>query len=457
MLGRKAARMARAQLGIRGVSCAPEAREYLGAAFLPYDYIARPGLEISGSDEAMRASAVWACVDQISTTIATLPYEAYRRDAQGISRLIMPRPRIIESPHPDMSRVDWLTQMMVSLLLRGNAYGLVVGRDWMGFPSTILPLDPGTVSVTGGYKQPITYRVNGQLVSKEDMLHIRGITMPGKWLGLSVIDHARTTIGASLATDRFANEYFSEGLAPSGVLEVADDLSAEDADQLSRDFEARHGRSRRPVVLTNGAQWKPMSITPEESQFLATREFQVVDIARLFHVPAVMVGATEKSTSFGAGMAALMAAYDRMCIGGWLVRIETGLTSLLPRGQYVRGNTAALTRGTAAEQMALLNQGISAGIWSRNECRAMLDLPPVDGGDVYYVSNLLVPAAGQADLLDELGEDPTDEDGAIDGDDTQDTTSGDVSGAPGLVDSTFSTDNVMLDPIVGADAPNVSD
>lgn len=379
-----------------------ETREFLGGSFLPYDYILPPGLNVSGSEDALRISTVWACVNLITNHIATMPFETFKRDPGGVPRLVSPRPALIDRPHPEISRVDWLTQVQASLLLRGNSYSLVVGRDPYGRPTALLPVDPNLVTCNDDMSQPADYRLSGRPVADSAMVHIRGLTLPGRRKGLSVVSHARTTMGASLATDHFASQYFAEGLAPSGVLSTDDDLDPTDADDLARAFESRHGRSRRPVVLTSGLKWQPLSISPEESQFLATREYQVHDICRLFGVPPHMVGATDKTTSFGAGIQAMNTSFHSLAVQPWLVRLEVALTDLLPRGQYVKCNVSSILRGTVTERYAAYSTALGMGLMNVDEMRALEELPPLPNGlgQTFYVSNLLTAVGTAPDVVD---------------------------------------------------------
>lgn len=441
---------------LRGPAPRAEAREYLGGSFLPFDYIVRPGMEVSGVDEALRISTVWACVNLIANHIATMPYEAYRRDARGVPSVVTPRPRLIDKPHPDLNRVDWLTMVMTSLLLHGNAYLAIVDRDLSGYPTALLPLDTGQVTVNGKDGRA-AYTIGGKPVDAADLIHIRGLTQPGRFVGLSVIDHARTTMGASLATDRFASEYFSEGMAPSGVLQVADDLDPADADELARGFESRHGRSRRPVVLTMGTEWKPLSVSPEESQFLATREFQVHDIARLFGVPGHMIGALDKTTAFGAGIQALNTSFHMLTLQPWLVRLETALTDQLPRGQYVKAVTASMLRGTVTERYAAYSVALANGLMCIDEMRALEDLPPLpDGqGAVFYVPSLLVPAAKALET-----ENPDDTDAELDNGRDDPTDDGTPTGPNGTAPAPVAPTDApgqILDPAIGDTGPTNSD
>lgn len=325
------------------------------------------------TESALRISAVWACVSLIASSIASLPLDAYRR-ATDARVEVKPRPRLLDRPHPDIATIDWLTQVVMSLLLRGNAWLLVVDVDSLGHPTALLPLDPALVQV----RHDGTVTIGGKEVQPGDLRHIRGLSWPGKVEGLSVISYARQTLGLSLATEEFGARFFSEGTQPSGVLSTEEDVSPEDGKAMLDAWESSHSRrSRRPALLTSGITWTPMSITPEESQFLETRRFSVEDVARLFGVPPHMIGAVDKSTSWGTGIEQQTHGFVTYTLRPWLTRLESALTDMLPRPQFVRFNLGALLRGTATERYTAYQMAVDTGWLQIDEIRALEDLPPL--------------------------------------------------------------------------------
>jgi phage portal protein BeeE len=149
------------------------------------------------TDHALRLSAVWACVRLLADAVSTLPLDVYRRgDRDPLSEL----PPLLRQPAAGMSLNEWLYAVMVSLLLRGNAYGIVTGRSG----STLLPAQvdlahPDRLGVTVTPDGRVQYRLNGEELLPDDVWHVRAYTFPGAVLGLSPVEYARQTIGLGLA------------------------------------------------------------------------------------------------------------------------------------------------------------------------------------------------------------------------------------------------------------------
>jgi HK97 family phage portal protein len=136
-------------------------------------------------------------------------------------------------------------------------------------------------------------------------------------------------------------------------------------------------------VLSGGFKWKPITITPEESQFLETRKFQVTEIARLFGVPPHMIGDLERSTSWGTGIEQQSIGFVTYTLRPWLTRIESALSKQLPGGQFVKFNVDGLLRGDSKSRHESYRLGLDGGYYSPNEVRAWEDLAPIENGDSY--------------------------------------------------------------------------
>jgi HK97 family phage portal protein len=241
------------------------------------------------TDQALRLSAVWACVRLLADAVSTLPLDVYRRgDRDPLPEL----PPLLRTPAAGMSLNEWLYAVMVSLLLRGNAYGIVTGRSG----STLLPAQvdlahPDRLGVTVTPDGRVQYRLNGEELLPDDVWHVRAYTFPGAVLGLSPVEYARQTIGLGLAAEKFGAQWFGDGSIPSGVLYVDRDPGKETAKKLKAEWVAARRNNREPAVL-GGAKFEPISVRPEESQFLGTLDSNVNSIARLYGVPPEMVGGT---------------------------------------------------------------------------------------------------------------------------------------------------------------------
>lgn len=331
---------------------------------------------------ALQQMAVYACVLLLADSVAGLPLDVYRK--QGDQRIeVTPTPALIRTPFADLTTFEWIHQTVTSLALRGNSYSLKQFDD-MARPSSMQPLHPDWVSVehdkiTGR----VVYRLGGEIIEKADILHIRRFTLPGAQVGLSPIEQARQGIGLGLAAEKYGARFFGDSANPSGALETDQNLSDEQALRTMKSWKASHGGRRHPAMLSGGLKWKPLSIMPDESQFLETRKFQLSEIAMMFRVPPHMIGNTERSTSWGAGIEQQSIGFVTYTLRPWLICIEQALSALLPRGQFASFNVNALLRGDTKSRFEAYRIGREASFMSPNDIRSLEDMPPIANGDDY--------------------------------------------------------------------------
>ena len=215
-------------------------------------------------------------------------------------------------------------------------------------------------------------------------MHFPAFQMPGSLLGLSPIQVAARSIGVGLAAERFASNWFKDGAAPSSILTSEKALDDPESRRLQAKFAAAHGsQSRFPAVLSGGVTWQPITITPEESQFLATQQFSVSQIARLYGVPPHMIGDVERSTSWGSGIEQQSIGYVTHTLSSWNSMLDGRMTQLRPRTEYVRTDVNGLLRSDSKTRFESYVQARMAGWLSVNEIRAMEEREPVEGGEGY--------------------------------------------------------------------------
>ena len=364
----------------------PEKRVLVNSVFVPppYDGLAS---DLVGELQAMQSMAVFACVRLLADTIASMPWYVYKRDKDNIPSRIYPTPQVIRQPCADIDVFQWKWMVVAGLALRGNSFHLVTGRDSLGYPTGLLPVHPDLVFLERRVNvlewfNPI-YRVLGERVEREDIIHIRRFTLPGQPYGISPITQAARAIGINLAADEYGYRYFRDSASPSGILRTDETMTDDEVQQVQAEWMSSHGGHRYPAVLTGGFDFKPIAITPEESQFLAARGYQVSDIARFYGVPPHLIGDQEKATSWGTGIESMNLGFLTYTLMGWMTCIESTISNFLPRGQVVKFDPSGLLRGDFKTQTEAIKTAREAGLLSANEGRAKMDLPPVDDGDGY--------------------------------------------------------------------------
>ena len=329
------------------------------------------------ADRAMRLSAVWACVRLLADTISTFPLDVYRRAPGGTAEQVA-TPPLFATPAAGVALHEWLYQVVVSLLLRGNAYGIVTARAGAAMrPVQIEIVNPDLVTVTVAPDGTISYRYRGQPIDRADVWHVRAFAFPGSPVGLSPVAYAAASIGVGLAATRYAGQFFEDGAHPTGLLTSESVLTAEHATTAKERFMAATRGKREPVVLGNGMQYKPLQIAPEDAQLLDVQRFTVSEVARIYGVPPEMIGGEAGNSLTYANVEGRALDYLRYSVNPWVVRLETALGQLVPRNQYVKLNPGALLRSTTAERYEAHRIALDAGFLTIDEVRALEDLPPL--------------------------------------------------------------------------------
>lgn len=267
---------------------------------------------------ATQVTAVYAAAALIAGAVASLPLNFYERtdDTDGRRRIKHDLWWFFnEQPSPLVPAAVFWEYMISTKLFHGDGFALLV-RDRNGKIIEVLPLSPLEVWVQRE-RDYLSYYVNSQDlgvfgVHHDDMLHFHGFgfNLQGRAArsgrGLSVIQHAaRQAIGNALAADQFAGQFFANGAQPGHVISYPGGVTQEQIDKLRERWAEKHAgpsNAGKPMVLTHGATLKELTMTLEDAQLLETRRFQVEDIARAFGVPPFMIGATDKTSSWGSGV-----------------------------------------------------------------------------------------------------------------------------------------------------------
>lgn len=347
-------------------------------------------------DKAMRAAAVYACVRIRSGVPANMPLHIKRR--------VDARTRDDASDHPLWSIFRrrpnrWQTpsqfkrMMTAHLLLRGNAYALIVRSR--GQVKELIPLHPDRVKCEQLDSLALEYtyiRKDGRRVvlPQAEVFHLVGLTLDGVH-GVSVITYARETIGLSLAQEDHGATVFKYGARPSTVLVHPKALGPEGIENLRSsldEFRAGGDKEGRALILEEGIEVKPLAMTAEDAQWIESRKFSRSDIAMFFGVPPHMIGDTEKSTSWGTGIASQTQGFVTFCaeddLTTWEETINRDLIADNDNDIYARFNRASLVKGDIKMRWEAHVKALQWGVMSPNEVRALEDLNPREGGDIYY-------------------------------------------------------------------------
>ncbi|HEL0588902.1 TPA: phage portal protein [Streptococcus equi subsp. zooepidemicus] len=380
---------------------------------------------------AMQMTAVYSCVRILSEAIASLPLNVYRYNADGGKEKAYEHPlfRLLhDEPNPEMTSFIFRETLMTHLLLWGNAYAQII-RNGKGEVIALYPLMPDRMSVDRDEKGHLYYRytkssddaptMEGSTVvlDPSDVLHVPGLGFDGL-VGYSPIAMAKNAIGLAIAAEEYGSKFYANGAAPSGVLEHPGTLK--DPAKVRDSWNAAFGgssNSHKVAVLEEGLKYTPISISPNEAQFLETRKFQINEIARIFRVPPHMVGDLEKSSFSNIEQQSL--EFVKYTLDPWVIRWEQALFKALlseeeKKDYFFKLNVEGLLRGDYASRMNGYATARQNGWMSANDIRELEDLdriPSELGGDLYLVNGNMMPLnnAGAAYANKEKEETDSDE------------------------------------------------
>lgn len=353
---------------------------------------------------AMNCTTVNACVQAISTELAKLPWSVMNLANNG---------RTIEKAHPvhrllaraanvDTTALVWRELMLTSACLTGNGYSLIE-RDASGRPVGLHYLRPDLMQIVRLEAGKIAYIYSGaegeSVWDSSDIFHLMWLS-PDGIIGYSPISLARQAIGLALAQETFGAAYYRNASRPSGALVSDKELSVEALQRIRESWEARMKGVQQAgsvAVLEGGLKWQAISLSPQDSQWLQSREFQREEICSIFRVPPSVVGIGTKQSY--ASAEAANREWVSNCLSSWAARLEAeALRKLFREDEAERYSTEisfdALLRSDLMTRYQAFSIGRQFGFLSVNEIRAEIGRNSVgDTGDVYLQPVNMVPAS----------------------------------------------------------------
>ena len=355
---------------------------------------------------AMQMTAVYSCVRILSEAVASLPLHVYKYNENGGKEKAVNHPLYFllhDEPNPEMTSFVFRETLMTHLLLWGNAYAQII-RNGRGEIIALYPLMPNRMTVDRDDKGQLYYQyntskedaptMNGSIVNLKpsDVLHIPGLGFDGL-VGYSPIAMAKNAIGMAIACEEYGAKFFANGATPGGILEHPG--TVKDPQRVRDSWTSAFGGSsnaNKVAVLEEGMKYTPISISPEQAQFLETRKFQINELARIFRVPPHMVGDLEKSSFSNIEQQSL--EFVKYTLDPWVTRWEQAIVrSLLSADEktkyFVKFNVDGLLRGDYQSRMNGYAIGRQNGWMSANDIRELENLdriPEEEGGNLYLIN-----------------------------------------------------------------------
>jgi HK97 family phage portal protein len=386
-------------LGFGGVALA----ERQGAQLAVPSVALVPDTAMIGADGAMQISAVWACVDRRATTVASLPFFAYQRSADG-QKQIAAASRLYsllhESPNSRMTPFEFWRAMMMNHDLRGNAYARIERDDTTGEAVSLWPMPADQVNPVvmpdGSMVYEYRFESDVAVLAAGNVLHLKNLG--NGTIGLRKLEFMRATTDELAKAQTAASRLFANGGKPTGVLMIDKVLNDQQRKTIRERFaEMAVGPMSKLFVLEASMKYERLSLTPEDQQLLETRKFGIEEVCRWFDVPPVLVHHSNVTT-WGSGIEQIVDGFHKLTVRPMLVNIEQAVRKrVMTSGQRARMSVEfsldALLRGSLKDRAEIYAKLGQNGVMSRNEMRQLENWPrdPSPMADVLTVQSNLLP------------------------------------------------------------------
>ena len=352
----------------------------------PYQITARPYYpnytgEIVTELTALAHSAVISAVTILADSIAAMPLELTRTRGGRIEKL--PTPSVLQRPNDRQNMFEFVHQTMATLALHGNAY-IYAPQGNNGLPLEMRNIHPKAINkIAISDTGEMIYEMGKQEYSSKDIRAIHWLILPNQLRGVSPIDTMRNTVGMGLAMDRFLAQFYGEGATPSSVLETDGALTPDQARQIRDSWEESHYKHRKPAVLQGGLKWRSITTSAADMQMLEHKESIIRDIARVYRIPLHLIIGTGGDSQTYQNLEAVGSAFYQYTLLGWVRRLETAFSEMLPINEQVRFNASEFLRADLMTRVKAQQLQILSGTMTPNEAREIENREPYDGGNEF--------------------------------------------------------------------------
>jgi HK97 family phage portal protein len=361
-------------------------------------------------DIALTQSVFFGAVKILSEDVAKLPLRVLRsrkdggRDVDTKHALA----KVLRHPNSWQTPFEFIEFLTFCLVVRGNAFAVIL-RGPRGTPEQFVPVSPDRVTLLtdtdgelwyqvgrGSQHEHAVLREQPLTIPARDIIHIRNLSKNGL-VGMSMLEQVRETLGLAIATEQHGTRLFAQGARPSGVLVHPGKLNESAATRLRATWEAAHGgvtNFGKTAVLEEGMKYETIAMTSTDAEWLASRKFQVEEIARFFRIPLHMLQSLDKA-SFNNIEHQSRSYYDQTLMS-YLERIESAFNTkfdLEAEGRTLEFDTNKLLR---ADMKSRFESYAIARQWGWKSANDVLiaegENPIGPSGDIYLVPMNMIPA-----------------------------------------------------------------
>jgi HK97 family phage portal protein len=374
-------------------------------------------INVSGS-ESLKFSAVFACMRVLAETFASVPVSEYRKisdgerektDDTGLYDILH------NTPNDEMSSYNFKEMSMYQINTGGNLVCLKTKNR--GGISSLYPFEWHRVEIKRNRDTlKLEYKIDGKdslVYDRSQVFHVPGPSLNGI-IGMSPIEYAAQAIRLGLTYEKFGINFYKNGAIPSGIFQHPGSLKDDAYKRLKEELRNNYqnlSNAGVPLLLEDNMQFQQLTMRLADAQLLECKKFQIEDICRIFRVPQHLVNQLDRATfsniehqSLEFIMYTMLPHFKR-----WEDCINTQLLTPAQRkaGYYFEFNISALLRGDAKSMAEAFAVGRQWGWLSVNDIRRMLNMNPIENGDVYLQPMNMIEAGQEVEetkkeIVDEL-------------------------------------------------------
>ena len=340
----------------------------------------------------MGIPAAWRLSLLVANQLGRTPWHSFRAVADKPAEKIEPQPTLLAYPAgSEEPALNVWRSAALDRIWHGNAIGVVAARSPLGYPTSALWIDAQSVVVDRFGPDPVTgwnppppgfregekgYLIGGRWYHSDEIIHWCGPKRPGQLRGMGVLENHFQTLTRSQALDSAASSVTSAGV-PTGLLESLNpDLTQTEADELKASW-TKSQRARSVAVLNPSTKFTPIAWNPTETQLLESRQYSITDWANIFGLPSSYAGGQNASRVYANIVDQGMDILRYGLVGDMVAEFEALMTSLLPRGQYVKGNLDHLLRADTKGRYEAHAIALAAKFLTADEVRELEEKPPL--------------------------------------------------------------------------------
>ncbi|MNQ47641.1 Phage portal protein [compost metagenome] len=340
----------------------------------------------ANSKTAFTISAFYNGVDQLSNDMAKLPKFVFKKDGENREKFTEHPVNYLISQRPNdlMNSFDFWKILEISAIIKGNGFAEIVRNSYTGVPTDLFFLDHDDVDVFIKDRK-LYYKYKGRAIDSSNILHFKGFSFDGL-MGVGIVTFAAKQLGITIDAQTYQQEVYKDRGLGYGVIESDLKVDAKNKQAIEAGFSTKMASESKFKVpmLDEGMKYKSITISPAEAQFLETNNAGVLEICRWLNIAPHKLKDITSGTYSNIYQQSIEHVQDSMMprVISREQELNNKLFSVKEAGViYTKFNLAVLLRGDLEMKQKFYTSMVYAGIYTRNEVRALEDMNPIDGLD----------------------------------------------------------------------------